>query len=223
MDVINTNKLDVDKIINKENKVLYSDIIKKNKKNYTDSNIKKISNVTKNNNNKDNLIKIKEQLQKKYIELSKIDKNSWADSIEVEDIENEINILELKYENFKKLNKEENNIFYDKKELNEIDSDNMKIPNIKITINGINYDGDKLITESIKNKTNSLSKNDEKISILINNMKNDFTDFNNKMKQIIGNEINDDYFKIVLYNNLNKIGSEIELFKDNYKNIVKYN
>lgn len=223
MDVINTNKLDVDKIINKENKVLYSDIIKKNKKNYTDSNIKKISNVTKNNNNKDNLIKIKEQLQKKYIELSKIDKNSWADSIEVEDIENEINILELKYENFKKLNKEENNIFYDKKELNEIDSDNMKIPNIKITINDINYDGDKLITESIKNKTNSLSKNDEKISILINNMKNDFTDFNNKMKQIIGNEINDDYFKIVLYNNLNKIGSEIELFKDNYKNIVKYN
>jgi hypothetical protein len=212
MDVINTNKLDVDKIVNiknKQNKVLYSDIIKKDKENYTDnynysdsltSNIKKVLNITK-NNDEDNLIKIKEQLQKKYIELSKIDKNNWADSIEIEDIENEINILELK----------------------EIDSGNMKIPNIKLTINGINYDGDKLIIESIKNKTNSLSKNDEKISILINDMENYFADFNNKMKQIIGDKINNDYFKIILFNNLNKIGSEIELFKNNYKDIVKYN
>lgn len=75
MDVINTNKLDVDKIVNiknKQNKVLYSDIIKKDKENYTDnynysdsltSNIKKILNITK-NNDEDNLIKIKEQLQK---------------------------------------------------------------------------------------------------------------------------------------------------------------
>lgn len=163
MDVINTNKLDVDKIVNiknKQNKVLYSDIIKKDKENYTDnynysdsltSNIKKVLNITKNNDG------------------------------------------------------------------------NMKIPNIKLTINGINYDGDKLIIESIKNKTNSLSKNDEKISILINDMENYFADFNNKMKQIIGDKINNDYFKIILFNNLNKIGSEIELFKNNYKDIVKYN
>lgn len=201
------------------------------------SNLKKVLNITENNNNlEDNLIKVKEQLQKKYIELSQIDKNNWANSIDIEDIENEINILELKYEKLKTLNKKENNIFDyenlnldtifnidDKKEINENDfSDDIKIPVIKLTINGVNYNEDNYITKSIKNKTNNVNNTDNKINILIDSIEKKFSNFNKNIKQIINDEIKDDYFKIILQNNLNKINSEINLLKNNYKDVIDH-
>lgn len=201
------------------------------------SNLKKVLNITENNNNlEDNLIKVKEQLQKKYIELSQIDKNNWANSIDIEDIENEINILELKYEKLKTLTKKENNIFDDenlnldiifniddKKEINENDfSDDIKIPVIKLTINGVNYNEDNYITKSIKNKTNSVNNTDNKINILIDNIEKKISNFNENIKQIINDEIKNDYFKIILLNNLNKINSEINLLKNNYKDVIDH-
>lgn len=179
------------------------------------SNLKKVLNITENNNNlEDNLIKVKEQLQKKYIELSQIDKNNWANSIDIENIENEINILDLKYEKLKTLNKNE---------INENNfSDDIEIPVINITINCVNYNEDNYITKSIKNKKNSVNNTDNKINILIDSIEKKFSNFNENIKQIINDEIKDDYFKIILLNNLNKINSEINLLKNNYKDVIDH-
>ena len=52
-------------------------------------------------------------------------------------------------------------------------------------------------------------------------MKEDIKIYNKKIKESIKYTINDDYFKILLISNLNKIETMINLFEDNYNDIQK--
>lgn len=171
--------------------------------------------LQKNNdeNFEDKLMNVKKQLQEKYIYLIQIDKNDWSNSIEIEDIEKEIETLKLKYEELKILNKKEDifdsninldyifNINDDNKE-----DDYIKISEIKLTINGVNY----------------FEAEDNHIDILIDDMEKQFLKFNKNIKQNIDNEIKNDYLRFILLNSLNKIKSEINLFKNNYKDIINF-
>lgn len=193
----------------------YSDVLNI-KNNNSDYSYKKIDVKTKKENNK--LINIKKQLQNKYIVLSKIDKEDWSNSIDIETIEKEIDIINLEYEKLKII-KMENNVFDDdnlnldvifnnndnKKEYHENDLCNYtNIPNISLTINGINYDD----YNNDKNK--------------IENMEKDFEIHVKKIKQNINNNIKNSYYKFILLNNLNEIKMMIDLFKRNYEDIIKY-
>lgn len=172
------------------------------------SDLKSILNVTKNKNNdnlEDKLINIKKDLYNKYMKLSRIDKNDWSNSIEVEDIEKEIKILELEYEKLKNSNKkgsERSDIFDNDINLDSIFNqdyetdkyEHTKIPEIKITINGINYYEDNNIQNNKKQEL-------KEIIILIDNMESQFSSFNGNIKQIINKEIKNDYLKFILINN----------------------
>lgn len=214
--IINNN---IKKVHNK-NKLLYSDIIKKENDNYKysyelTSSLENVLNVVKNNDEyfEDNLMNVKRQLQEKYISLIQIDKNDWSNSIEIEDIEKEIETLKLKYEELKNLNKKDD-IFDSNINIDSIfnindnnkEEDYIKIPEIKLTINGVNY----------------FEAEDNHIDILIDDMEKQFLKFKKNIKQCIDNEIKNDYLKFILINSLNKIKSEIDLFKNNYKDIINF-
>ena len=177
-----------------------------------------VSNVNLKESTDYNLIDIKKQLQNKYIALSKINKNDWANSVDIENIENEINLINSEYEKRKILNKKENNIF-NNDELNldvifnvndntgfyENDfSDDIIIPKISLTINGINYE--------------EYDNNED----IIENMEKEFEINVDKIKQNINNNIKNSYYKYILINNLNEIKKTIYLFKKNYSDIMKY-
>lgn len=205
--------------INRKNEIILDNLT---------SDLKNILNVTQNKNN-DNLenkiINIKKELYNKYMKLSRIDKNDWSNSIDVEDIEKEIKILELEYEKLKISNKKGSAIFDNDINLDSIfninedyekDKDEYTIiPEIKLTINGINYYEDNHIQNNKKQEL-------KEIINLIDNMENQFSSFNENIKQIINKEIKNNYLKFILLNNLNKIKTEINLFKSNYEDIIEF-
>lgn len=211
-DVLTSNLKDVLKIQNINSDYSYEKIDE-----YVKTEKEIVSNVNfKENIKDDNLIDIKKRLQNKYIALSKISKDDWANSIDIENIEKEIDIINLEYEKLKIINKKENDIF-DYEELN-LDvifdvNDNIKkyennfydvdIPNISLTIN-VNYD-------KCDNNKN-----------IIENMEREFEINISKIKQNINNNIKNNYYKYILINNLNEIKKMIYLFKINYEDIIKH-
>lgn len=76
------------------------------------------------------------------------------------------------------------------------------------------------ITLTIKENDNQNLYNNENIEI-INKMYNEILKLNMDIKQNIKKNIKNDYFKIILINDLNKIESNIKIFKDNYEDCLK--
>lgn len=206
----------------------FSEIIKNNhdkeiKEEIKDSNIK-----TKNindNNIYNEIIEIKDKLKKNYIFLKKLNPNEWADYEEIDKTNNEITELKDRYNKIK--NKDEKSDIFD----NDLNLENIfmddnneifdvKIPNINFTVNGI----------SIDNKSNYsileiIDKNQEKnnIDILIKSMETEIKKYNEQIKININNTIKDNHIKYILINNLNKISSCLNLFKNNYEDIKNFN
>lgn len=186
------------------NNLSYSEIIKKENSNILDVH------ENKNIYNFDDEIKnIKKKLKKKYINLIKIDKNDWSNSFDIENIEREIKDLRTEYEKIKTLYNENLNkdfdinliYLFDKYEETNINENNFNTPKITVNININN------------NETNNL----------INDIENKILKFNEKMKQIINKEIKDNNIKFILLGDLNKIYSDVKLFKYNYKSIKELN
>lgn len=93
-------------------------------------------------------------------------------------------------------------------------------PNIEVFVNGFEYDDKNnmlKINEDINNKKNCFNETED----LINKLQNNFIKFTNKMKNNINeNFINDKYiYGINMKLELNKIMSEIDLFKNNFQDI----
>lgn len=210
----------------------YSDILKSNLTNYkekesNDENLKDIENNIKNklNINSDNkIINIKKQLEDNYISLSKLDHKNWENYEEIDDIKDNIKKLEEKYNKIKRIDMKEN-IFDNDLNLDTIFNENILedkyIPNIILNINGIEID--KPINDFIKNITYE-HKNKEinnNTQILIKNMDSEFKICNKKIKKNINDAIKNEHFKFILINNLNEIQSMINLFKNNYEDIIK--
>lgn len=120
------------------------------------------------------LSNIKNELYDSYKSLSKLD--SWSDSMDIED---NINLLRRKYNILKeKLKKED--IFNNELNLKILESNDdtkIEIPNISLTINGVNING-----------------NDKNIDILktINNMEDYINVCINNIKYKLDNKINKD-------------------------------
>lgn len=115
----------------------------------------------------------------------------------------------------------ENRIKELKKELLNLNNEDNDIQhNISIKINGINIEN--VNFDDIFNLNNyNLGEKEQKIINTIENMKEDIKIYNKKIKESIKYTINDDYFKILLISNLNKIETMINLFEDNYNDIQK--
>lgn len=193
----------------------FSEIIKNNHdKEIKDSNIK-----PKNIN--DEIIKIKDELKKNYIFLKKLNPNEWADFEEIDKTNSEIIELKDKYNKIK--NKDEKSDIFD----NDLNLENIfmddnnenfdvKLPNIKFTINGISVDnksGHSILEIIDKNQENN------NIDILIKNMETEIKKYNEQIKINVNNTIRDNHIKYILINNLNKISSYLNLFKNNYEDI----
>jgi hypothetical protein len=96
--------------------------------------------------------------------------------------------------------------------------------NIEVFVNGVEYDDKNNmlnINENINNKENCFSE----IENHINKLQNDFLKFTNKIKKDIDEKfINDKYiYGINMKLGLNKIISEIDLFKNNFQDIKNLN
>lgn len=221
--------------IYKKPKVLFTDIIKNDKNNVKDNN--------DNNIKKDRLnvetqaINIKNKIQSKYKELSNIDEKNWENDFEIREIENEIETLKLEYNKLNTVNKKIN--YYEEfDDLNlknifnlDIENNNGEImkniddrkedkiensPKINITINGIN------ICKNVDDEFN-IYEYDE-INNLMDNMEMDIKNYSNKIKEAINKQINfKKHIKFELMKNLNGIKSNLELFKNNYNDLLKYN
>lgn len=87
--------------------------------------------------------------------------------------------------------------------------DNKNIP-IQLNINGIDVDD-----------SDNIKENKIEIINLINNMEIVFEKYNENIKQSINDKIKNNHLKYTLLNNLNEIKMEIELFKNNYKDVTK--
>ncbi len=213
------------KTINNENikshEYKYSDILKSSinnckEKEINDENLKEIEkNIKKKLNiNSDNNIKdIKKQLEGNYILLSKLDHKNWSNYEEIDNIKDDINKLEDKYNNLKKIDKKVNildndlnlnTIFNENNNEYKEDIEDKYIPNIYFNIT---YEENKDIDDNIHN--------------LIKNMEKDFKIYIKKIKINLNDTIKNEYLKIMLINNLNKIQSKINLFENNYKDIIK--
>lgn len=180
------------------------------------------------------LINVKKELYNEYKKLSKLDHNSWANSIEIEEIDNKINILKNKYNIIKEKCKKEEifnndlnlNIFDNEynDECNEIEDNKNNLPNIYLTINGIEINEK---TEDIyKNKINP---NDEievgnDILFILDKMENANKNFVNDIKKLLDINKNKNNRNLLEYKyQLNKLISEIYLLKLNYNDIfIKY-
>lgn len=89
-------------------------------------------------------------------------------------------------------------------------------PNINITINGFN------ICKNVNDEFNIYEYNE--INKIIDNMEMDIENYINKIKEIINKQINfKKDIKIELIKNLNGIKSNVELFRNNYNDLLKYN
>lgn len=227
------NDIQIENNIYKKPKVLFVDIIKNDKKKFKKNNdIKQDTPDVETQK-----INIKNKIQNKYKELSKIDKKNWENDFEIQEIENEIKTLKLEYDKLNIVNKnvnyyEEfddfnlNNIFNIDIENNNNDTmknidyeknDNIENnPNINITINGVN------ICENVNDEFNVYEYN--KINKLIDNMEMDIENYINKIKENINEQINlKNDIKFELIKNLNCIKSNTKLFRNNYNDILKYN
>lgn len=85
--------------------------------------------------------------------------------------------------------------------------ENNEIPKVNITINSFDIDND-FISDNSNTK------------ILIENMEREFKMYSEKIKTNINGVIKNDRFAFLLINNLNEISSMINLFKNNYKDII---
>lgn len=229
----NDNYIKTNDNIYKKPKVLFADIIKNDKKNVKDNN----------NINQDKLdvetqtINIKNKIQNKYKELSNIDEKNWENDFEIREIEDEIETLKLEYDKLNTVNKKVNYYEeFDDLNLNnifnlDIENSNNEImknidygkedkiennPNINITINGFN------ICKNVNDEFNIYEYNE--INKIIDNMEMDIENYINKIKEIINKQINfKKDIKIELIKNLNGIKSNVELFRNNYNDLLKYN
>lgn len=164
-------------------------------------------------NSDNNIIDIKKQLEDNYILLSKLDHKNWSNYEEIDNIKDDINKLEDKYNNLKKIDKKVN-ILDNDLNLNTIFNENNNeykenvedkyIPNVYFNIT---YEENKDIDDNIHN--------------LIKNLEKNLKIYNKKIKINLNDTIKNEYFKIILINNLNKIQSKINLFENNYKDIIK--
>lgn len=123
------------------------------------------------------ILDIKKQLYINYKRLSKLDENSWSDDIEIQETNNKINILNEKYIILKNKYKEEYDIMLNE-ELNletlyfedyQNQEDMNNIPNIEITINGIDL--------------NDFDKNEENINKDIDEIEYYINKYINKIKK----------------------------------------
>lgn len=229
----NDNYIKTNDNIYKKPKVLFADIIKNDKKNVKDNN----------NINQDKLdvetqtINIKNKIQNKYKELSNIDEKNWENDFEIREIEDEIETLKLEYDKLNTVNKKVNYYEeFDDLNLNnifnlDIENSNNEImknidygkedkiennPNINITINGFN------ICKNVNDEFNIYEYNE--INKIIDNMEMDIENYINKIKEIINKQINfKKDIKIELIKNLNGMKSNVELFRNNYNDLLKYN
>lgn len=194
---VGNNALINNKKYSKSN-ILFSDILKKEKN-------QKILNVDKENNNILN-IKLKENDINKKIKdldmsLSQINKNDWSNSIDIEKIEKEKEKLELELEEINKniIQKINLNDNIESKYEDEVD-----LPKVTFTIKEIDN-----------------NNNNDEILNLLTKMINQISDFKKDIKPLINNKIKNDYIKYNFTKDLNKIKSDIDLLKDNYKDITK--
>lgn len=152
--------------------------------------LKNILNIKDENKNKESKY-INKQIKELDIELLKLNKKDWCDSIEIEELEKE-KILE---------NKIYNSINENIK--NEIED--LKLP---------------VVTLTIKENCISKNYNNE-VTDIIDEMYNKIQKLNIKIKQNIKKNVKNDYFKFILINDLNKIELNIKLFKYNYEDCLK--
>lgn len=176
------------------------------------------------------LINVKKELYDEYKKLSKLDHNSWANSIEIEEIDNKINMLKNKYNIIKgKCKKEEIfdndlilNIFDNEynDEYNEIEDNKNNLPNIYLTINGIEINEE--IEDIYKDKTNPYNKIEAENDILfiLDKMENANKVFINDIKKLLDINEHEDKENILMFKyQLNKLVSNIYLIKNNYKDM----
>lgn len=171
---------------------------------------------------------IKSKLQNKYKELSKIDKEDWANDFEIKEIEDEIDNLKLEYKKLKNINKKIN--YYDNLDLDVIFNLDTENNNDNInTIGSINCDnkGKDFFTANCNinvtiNELDSCKNNDN--NEIIENIEKDIIKYVEEIKNNVytSENIKKD-IKITLMNDINRIKSNITLFKNNYNDIIKYN
>lgn len=106
------------------------------------------------------------------------------------------------------ININEKSVLKDNNTDNTRNINNENIP-IQLNINGIDVDD-----------FDDIKENKIEIINLINNMETVFEKYNENIKQSINDKIKNNHLKYTLLNNLNEIKMEIELFKNNYKDIT---
>lgn len=222
-------KYDISENIKDENSQVYE----KKEIVFNENDFPELNKKIKNNNNKEMLYinkdinelnLLKKELYKNYKNLTSI--TDWSDDLE---IDNNIKNLNIKYNELKqKINNENVDVFNNDLNLNifDIESDikneeieyEDKLPNIEITINGINIK-ENCKNDIIKKDGDQESINEDNILTLLNQMET----FNKKtiieIKTLLNKNYNDNG-KIIKYKyQLNEIISKIHLLKLNYKDI----
>lgn len=167
------------------------------------------------------ILNIKKQLYNNYKYLSKLDKNSWSDDLEIQETNDKIKILNDKYNILKnKYKKECENVLNDNLNLEilELNDNQIKydmdayVPNIKIIINGIDLDGCNDMDNGNIYKT--VINMEDYINVCINKIRYKLDNIiikDNKQKDNILN------YKL----QLNKFMSELYLLKLNSEEIEK--
>lgn len=200
----------------------YSDILKSNLNNCKK---KEIS-----DEKSDNIIDIKKKLESNYILLSKLDHCNWSNYEEIDNIKDDITKLENKYNKFKNIDKKDN-IFDNDLNLNIIFNENDNkykeimedeyIPNIYLNINSIginNQTNNSIQNIDYEHKNEDINDNTYK---LIKNMEKDINIYIKEIKFNLNDIVKNEYLKFMLINKLNKVQSFINLFENNYKDIIK--
>lgn len=216
---VNKRKIEVkENFLNNEE---FPDLNKIYKNNIDDNIIKKNEIKVE---NKDELTTIKKELYNEYKYLSKLDPKSWSDDMDIEETKDKINLLKYKYSKIKEKYKKDE-IFDSYLNLNilEMESNNENnskveivepiLPNVQLTINGIDINED-----HYENKINKNYNNDDEILSILNNMENENIKYISNIKYLLDNnhaEINNQKEQ------LNKIIAGIYLLKLNYYDILK--
>lgn len=120
-------------------------------------------------------------------------------------------------EEYNEIIEEINNIKQEIKSLENIK--NNEQPNIDIKINGMDFKNIDL--KNILTVNNIVLNKEDEIYNLIQDMKKIIKIYNKEIKQSINNKIENEYFKFIFINNINNIQVMVDLFEDNYKDIVK--
>lgn len=180
-----------------------------------------------------NKLNIEESIHEKKDELSfeQICDIPLPESTEYEDIIFEIDskrkyisILQEKSKDWSLLEEEYNEIIEEinniKQEIKSLENiKNNEQPNIDIKINGMDFKNIDL--KNILTVNNIVLNKEDEIYNLIQDMKKIIKIYNKEIKQSINNKIENEYFKFIFINNINNIQVMVDLFEDNYKDIVK--